>query len=379
MALLLGLLSGCGGDQAVQPEENHETPAEEAPAEERGVKVEPVTAPTPAVFFGVEANSVIPQWDEFVFEKDTMSAAAAYVDLLQNAFGFRVTEQSIGDQSSRWSLEYGDRENAGIDILSRFTDVEKYVVTIVYAQAIRWQDGAVYDWPEPQAEDALVPEPDELAQEPVHEPEAVRDDPSVLPDFMVYGASAGFRQGTTSSDNVVALLSEEDSVRDTTEEYVQRLLDMGYRITDTEEKANQYMDVYRWYLTHDAVGGSTVEGSAQVCVKHMLHIPYQSDDPYTEVSITFGSGVTYAGDSASGSGSSGSGSSGSGSSSSRDTFTPEFAKLDCLKCRGDGDCNTCNGYGEVRRYAGAGETVRAKCNTCHGSGKCNSCGGSGKR
>ena len=63
----------------------------------------------------------------------------------------------------------------------------------------------------------------------------------------------------------------------------------------------------------------------------------------------------------------------------REPFVPEFAKLDCLTCRGDGDCNTCGGYGEVRRYAGAGDTVRAKCSTCYGSGNCRTCGGSGKR
>ena len=63
----------------------------------------------------------------------------------------------------------------------------------------------------------------------------------------------------------------------------------------------------------------------------------------------------------------------------REPYVPEFAKLDCLTCRGDGDCNTCGGYGEVRRYAGAGDTVRAKCSTCYGSGNCRTCGGSGKR
>lgn len=69
----------------------------------------------------------------------------------------------------------------------------------------------------------------------------------------------------------------------------------------------------------------------------------------------------------------------SGSTSSSGTYTPSYAKLDCLTCRGDGDCNTCNGYGEVRRYQGKGETVRAKCPTCYGSGKCRTCGGTGKR
>ncbi len=60
-------------------------------------------------------------------------------------------------------------------------------------------------------------------------------------------------------------------------------------------------------------------------------------------------------------------------------YQPEFSKLDCLTCRGDGDCNTCGGYGEVNRYAGAGDTVRSKCSSCYGSGNCRTCGGSGKR
>jgi len=63
----------------------------------------------------------------------------------------------------------------------------------------------------------------------------------------------------------------------------------------------------------------------------------------------------------------------------REPFVPEFAKLDCLTCHGDGDCNTCGGYGEVDRYAGAGDTVRSKCSSCYGSGNCRTCGGSGKR
>lgn len=60
-------------------------------------------------------------------------------------------------------------------------------------------------------------------------------------------------------------------------------------------------------------------------------------------------------------------------------FQPEFSKLDCLTCGGDGDCNTCRGYGEVERYAGAGDTVTSKCSSCYGSGNCRTCGGSGKR
>ena len=55
-------------------------------------------------------------------------------------------------------------------------------------------------------------------------------------------------------------------------------------------------------------------------------------------------------------------------------FVPEFAKLDCLTCRGDGDCNDCGGYG-IDYYG----DYKTKCNTCYGSGNCRACGGSGKR
>lgn len=62
------------------------------------------------------------------------------------------------------------------------------------------------------------------------------------------------------------------------------------------------------------------------------------------------------------------------SDSSDHTFTPEFAKLDCLTCDGSGDCQTCGGDG----YKGIGE-AKGGCNTCKGNGKCRVCGGSGKR
>lgn len=67
-------------------------------------------------------------------------------------------------------------------------------------------------------------------------------------------------------------------------------------------------------------------------------------------------------------------SSGSSSGSGWSPTTPEFSKLNCLSCDGDGDCNTCGGDG----YTGFG-SAKAGCYTCHGNGKCRACGGSGKR
>ena len=57
-----------------------------------------------------------------------------------------------------------------------------------------------------------------------------------------------------------------------------------------------------------------------------------------------------------------------------EVFVPQQSRLDCLKCKGDGDCNTCGGDG----YTGFGD-AKAGCRTCHGNGKCKACGGSGKR
>ncbi len=65
---------------------------------------------------------------------------------------------------------------------------------------------------------------------------------------------------------------------------------------------------------------------------------------------------------------------GSGKIADGEVDIPEFAKLDCLTCKGDGDCTRCGGDG----YTGFGD-AKAGCNKCHGNGKCTSCGGTGKR
>ena len=70
---------------------------------------------------------------------------------------------------------------------------------------------------------------------------------------------------------------------------------------------------------------------------------------------------------------SGSGSGGGGIADG-EVDIPEFAKLDCLTCKGDGDCTRCGGDG----YTGFGD-AKAGCNRCHGNGKCTACNGTGKR
>ncbi len=70
----------------------------------------------------------------------------------------------------------------------------------------------------------------------------------------------------------------------------------------------------------------------------------------------------------------GSGSGGGWWNDDDDPFVPEYAKQDCLTCRGSGNCTTCggDGYTDIGGYKGG-------CRSCHGDGDCNACNGTGKR
>ncbi len=52
---------------------------------------------------------------------------------------------------------------------------------------------------------------------------------------------------------------------------------------------------------------------------------------------------------------------------------PEFSKLECLTCRGDGDCNSCFGKGYKIK-----NDIKSDCTRCD-HGECPTCGGSGTR
>ncbi len=64
-------------------------------------------------------------------------------------------------------------------------------------------------------------------------------------------------------------------------------------------------------------------------------------------------------------------------SASAKSNVAEFAKLDCLTCKGSTKCKTCGGYGYTQQYGL--DDVKGSCKDCNGTGKCRSCGGTGKR
>lgn len=335
--------------------------------------------PDPEAFFGLSAEHN--DWGrdgyrhEITFESDriTRERVQAYVDLLKEEPYPFVLDETIpfADGMVRYVFCYsGEKE---------LYDAEEWQILVEYdpgrktgyAQIVI-RNSENFRLVPPQADAPGDPSPQPTATPsptpaPTPSPTPLPEDPSVLPDFLVLDTSKSFTQGRANAKNVVAFLSDADDVGDVTEAYVQNLLRMGYRISDTEEKSNQYMRVYRWYLTHADVSGTTVQDTAQVCVKHMLHIPYKSGEPYTEVSITYGSGVTYAGETMTGSGG-GSGSSG-GSSSTR---TP------CSICNRTGDCQTCGGDGYL--WSSAADKKNRNCYSCRNhNGKCTYCNGTGWR
>lgn len=169
--------------------------------------------------------------------------ALDYIGVLTDTYGMTELESYVDVEACSWRMQKGNDGNAAVRLdLDRQGD-DTWEVRFTFGDHVTLVQAETWEAP---------------AEEPESAPEV--SDPAILPDFLEHDTSDSFRQGTTSSNDVVAFLSEADSVRDVTEGYVQLLLDMGYWVSDTEEKSNQFMDVYRWYLTHDDVGGTAVSG-----------------------------------------------------------------------------------------------------------------------
>ncbi len=195
-------------------------------------------------------------------------------------------------------------------------------------------------------------------------------DPAVLPSFDRYDPTTCFYEADESSvGKAIYEISRYEGYQPVVD-YVEALEQYGWNEVDSNHVIYNDTDigvVSSWELRN-----KDVEGNLRVKVAAWE----ESDRCY--VTFTMPQGLQMEGFSMNHGtvvDTSSSGSGGDDDFYDRDeAFVPEFAKLDCLTCRGDGDCNTCGGDG----YTGFGD-AKAGCRTCHGDGDCRACGGSGKR
>ncbi len=150
-------------------------------------------------------------------------------------------------------------------------------------------------------------------------------DPAVLPDFLANDASGEFYE----EEPFLFFAAESFDLYHVAENYVQMLLDMGYEITETEEKTTRSFEIFCWYLSHPDVDGSIVNKKGQVCVKHQLSHLSGFEGTYIEISM------------------------------------------------GSGKCSHCNGTDQVKRlFAGTNTWLTQNCLSCS-FGKCSFCNGRG--
>lgn len=195
-------------------------------------------------------------------------------------------------------------------------------------------------------------------------------DASVLPSFDRYDPTTCFYEASESSEGKAIYEISRYEGYQTVVDYVEALEQFGWNEVDSNHVIYNDTDigvVSSWELRNKDVKGN-------------LHVKVAAweDDDRCYVTFTMPQGLQME-DFSLNHGTVNTSSSSSGSDDDdffdRDEpFVPEFAKLDCLTCRGDGDCNTCGGDG----YTGFGD-AKAGCRTCHGDGDCRACGGSGKR
>jgi len=397
LVLLMILQTGCGGSFTEGKEPQITPPAQEveqSPAPERADPV--LTLQDPWAFLGgstlTEEQTATAGIRKLTFklkpEEDVL--ALQYVELLQGGaykLGKADIMETENDTAHAYAcyfnyigegalpvLDMGER-SCTLFIGIRRDKGEKTTFVLIYPKGVAFADwGARAD--RPAAEPEFVPEPSPEPTPtpaptpkptPTPTPEPQKTGPEVIPDFLEHDISGAFRAGTSAFGNAVCFLADGNDHFAVAEAYVQLLVNMGYRITKTDEKVKRTWNRYQWNLYHDGVDSETIEDDTHVRVKILSRA--NDGDPKTEISIGYGEGITYGGEEQYQGG--GGGSSGGGG---WDPYVPDHSKLPCLTCGGDGDCNTCGGDG----YTGFG-SAKAGCRTCHGDGKCRTCGGSGTR
>lgn len=197
-------------------------------------------------------------------------------------------------------------------------------------------------------------------------------DPAVLPSFDRYDPTTRFFEANESTVGKAIYEISDHEFYTVVADYVEALEQYGWKEVDSDHVI--YNDTLIGVVSSWELRNKDVEGNLRVSVKAW------NDSGRCYVTFIMPEGLQME-DFSLNHGTVDTSSSNSGGSSDDDdfydrdeTFVPEFAKLDCLTCRGDGDCNTCGGDG----YTGFGD-AKAGCRTCHGDGDCRACGGSGKR
>ncbi len=291
-------------------------------------------------YFGGEAYDGAEDVCFFVrSEINPLAAMENYITLLEQDYGLKKANTDAWGNHGEWLLQFESGADAAeIYIIAGELDEENWFFRCDLDSRVVQIKGEVW----------------ELAYA----------DPSVLPDFLQYDASGKFYQRDAEAENEASFRAECGDVRYVAENYVQMLLNMGYQIADTGKNSGKGLDVYAWYLNHDAVEGSEVKGSAggrngygQVFVKY--NNTTLGNKTYTTILIKFGSGISYGGNTV--------------VEIDEDGLLAE----PCSACGGSGKCSHCNGTDQVKRLqAGTNTWVNQNCTYCS-LGKCSFCNGRG--
>lgn len=299
---------------------------------------DPFAIPDLAYYLGAEISEPVAAYDYGRRIKNPeaipMEALRSYVALLERNYDMVMVYGDPMEDSDEheWELQLRGDSEAFINIL--FTDGQHILYYIegdlVAAQLEVWKGNA-----------------------------GQTSDPSVLPDFLKLDTSGEFVYETDSLASLIVFFAKGSfDLRYVAEDYVQALIDMGYKVTDTETKKTRSFDIFRWYLSHPDVDGALVNRKGQVCIKYQLSDLSGCEGTY--LSIEHGSGITYGGDII------------------KNTHDNRSDSDDwCSACDGTGKCSHCKGTGQKKRLQpGTSTWLTQDCTSCT-QGKCSFCNGRG--
>ena len=374
LTLMMLFQTGCGGEnaaphtQAPQPESSEQ--AEPLPPEP---ETEPMRAPIQditAFLHGMEPAESETMEDGMLFRNFHLDPGAQglteqYMQLLIDHYDMKLVTTVEKDHDTAFTTFYYLNYAGPADIqtlsLDR-ADCNFFVGSVVYKDDASVQLGLYMPHDADYVDDGHRADLSAIA---APEPEPEPAGPEVIPDFLENDISGVFRAGNSAFDHAVCFLANDTTYYSAAEAYVQLLIDMGYTLSDTEEKSMRTWSRMQWDLYYEGKDWDTIDDNAHVRVKHLASD--RDGERKTEISITYSEDITYGGDEQFKGGGGGGGSSGG----SWNPNLPDHSKLQCLTCDGSGDCPSCGGHGEKTRAGITKDCTRCDrgdCPTCHGSG-----------